>query len=462
MPGGLALRVAVTGSKTHRWNKGAVLAATATLVLAIVLPATWASAAPGDPPGALTPKTTAADLAKTALIKHTDAASTIAQLDAEMPNVGVDTVLTSANHPMRNLADCSTTERGALPISPGATSAYCWDTGDATTQLWTPQGITSSGDADDDGAWGTNRVLLSGWSYNTSTDPAGHNPDMNDWARVAFIDANNPSAMKYRWVMLVIPTAGGTNFKPLISHLGGMVWYGDKLIVTAVNGDKSHNALYVFSVTQILQANVNSSAVGAVAGGYSADGYQYIMPAIGSYSYASGGDCTSGNDTHLPCIASISLDRSTSPDSLVANEWFTSGGSTPARLMRYGIGSGGDFLLNLNSSGQAVATNVYETKAVGLQGAISRNGEWYVDDARGGVGQHGILWRLDTSFSASATCSSDQVSACWAQHSEGMSLWWSTQMLWSQTEWAANSGAVWKAPAIPQRILFAVPISALG
>jgi len=434
-------------------------------IAALVPGIAGAAAKPGDPPGALVPKTSATDLSKSVLIPHNDKQSTIDQLDAEMPNVGVANVLASANHSMRNLADCSSTETGALPINPSATSAYCWDTGDADTQLWLPQGITSSGDADDDGQWGTNKVLLSGWSYNADAagDSAkkippvpGYDSDKNDWARVAFIDANDPTAMKYRWVLLVVPTSGGTNFRALTSHLGGMVWYGDKLIVTAHNGDT--NALYFFSMSQILQATVNSSSVGAVSGGYSADGYQYVMPALGSYSYASGSTCT--GDPTLPCFGSISLDRSTSPDTLVANEWFSSGGSTPARLFRYDLGS--DYLPALNSAGQAVATQIYQTAAVGLQGAVSHNSEWYVDDARGGVGQHGILWKLDTSGSSAATCTSDIAYACWAQHSEAMSIWWSTQTVWSQTEWAANASAQWTTPAIPQRVLFAVPLSALG
>ena len=96
--------------------------------------------------------------------------------------------------------------------------------------------------------------------------------------RVAFIDANTAGAFKYRWVLLTVPTEGGTNFTNLGSHLGGAVWYGDKLIVTASNGDASHNALFVFSMAHILQASVNSDAVGKTAGGYSAHGYQYIMP----------------------------------------------------------------------------------------------------------------------------------------------------------------------------------------
>ncbi len=44
--------------------------------------------------------------------------------------------------------------------------------------------------------------------------------------------------------------------------------------------------MYIFDMKRILQATVNSTAVGKVSGGWSADGYQYVMPAVGFYSLA--------------------------------------------------------------------------------------------------------------------------------------------------------------------------------
>jgi hypothetical protein len=97
-------------------------------------------------PPALTPLTSAAALAKTALVPHNDAAATLSQLDSEMPLRTVHQVLASANHSMTT--SCGATEQAALPINPTATAAYCWEAGDAETQLWLPQGITTSGDAE--------------------------------------------------------------------------------------------------------------------------------------------------------------------------------------------------------------------------------------------------------------------------------------------------------------------------
>jgi hypothetical protein len=76
-----------------------------------------------------------------------------------------------------------------------------------------------------------------------------------------------------------------------------------------------------------------------VSGGWSVAGYQYVMPAIGSYSLADTGACDADNDNSRPCFGSISLDRSSNPNGLVATEWFSSGGSQPARIWRYDFSS---------------------------------------------------------------------------------------------------------------------------
>jgi hypothetical protein len=445
------------------WGRTARLALAGLLATAVLLPASVAQAAPGDNPGPLRPLTSATELGKLRLTEHRVPTSSLDNLANLMgTSRGVSQVLASANHPMRDEADCASTEQAALPVKPQADSAYCWDTGDATTQDWLPQSVTSSGDADDDGSWGTNKVILAGWAQNGATTTT-------EMARIAFIDANDPSAFKYRWVLLVVPLNGGTDYRALKSHMGGMVWYQDKLYVTAYNGDTDHNVLYVFDLGRILQATVNDSTVGYTGSGWSADNYQYVMPAIGSYSL-SGGACTSGSDDYLPCFGSISLDRSSTPDSLVATEWFSSGGTQPARVWRYDFDTSttDPGWLATDSSSQANAVQAFETSAVGLQGVLSYQpsgasaANWYVDDARGGVGQHGILWRQNTGGAqAAANCGTDITYACWGQHTEGMSYWWSTGRIWTLTEWAADAEGHWAQPEIPQRVLFSAPLSSI-
>lgn len=433
-----------------------VLAGAAVAVLAWGTPA---QAAPVPDPGALVPDMSGGAMGKLALTEHRVSDSTLGTLDGHLPNVGVDTVLQSANHPMYSTSSgCTSTEFAARPISPAASAAYCWDAGDALTQEFVPQGLTSSGDADDDGMWGTNKVILSGWTHND--DLASYPAEDKGLARVAFIDANTPGAFRYRWVLLVVPTEGGDNFAKLGSHLGGMVWYGDKLLVTASRGDASDNALFVFDFKHILQATVNSREIGKVSGGYSAHGYQYLMPAIGSYSLSGG--CNGHSVSDYPCFDGLTMDRTTTPFSIVANEWRSTGGTEPARIFRYSLAAPGGAMPLVTSGGKAYATENYVTNAVGLQSVLAHDHVFYGADARWGPGVHGVMWRMTTSGATSRTCGgSDLANACWAEHSEGTSLWWSTQQVWSQTEWAANSAGAWEQPAIPERVLFSVPLGSM-
>jgi len=229
------------------------------------------------------------------LVWHDTSAAADTLKTAMGGHVGFAAVMASANHPMGLSATCSTAEQTTLPTAPAATTGLCWDTGDATTTSWHPQGLTTSGDADADGAWGSYKVILSGWQSLISGR-------YND-ARVAFIDDTTPSAPKYRWVYLVVPSSAGTDFSAAKAHSGGMVWYGDKLYVTGVGNTST--AIRVFSLSNILQATDSSSAIGQTSSGYAAYGYQYVMPEIGYYSYA-GGTCTMMADGTYPSYTVVS------------------------------------------------------------------------------------------------------------------------------------------------------------
>ncbi|MEU1041195.1 hypothetical protein ACFYP4_01985 [Streptomyces sp. NPDC005551] len=455
----------------RRRRRGQALRATlAGTALALTAAATLISTSQaGDvaDPGKLTPLTSSAEIGKLQLHENLVAESTLDTLTTNMGgNVGVHGVLQSANHPMRAKARCADTETAALPVEPTATRAYCWDSGDAITQKWLPQSVTTSGDADDDGTWGDDRVILAGWTHNDHK--ADEPPEDTGLARIAFVDANDPDDLKYRWVLLVAPLNGGKSFGAVRSHVGGMVWYQDKLIVTAKNGADHDNALFVFDMHRILRANVDSDAVGKVSGGYSAHGYQYVLPAVGSYNLT-GGACTSSHDNAVPCFASVSLDRTSTPDSLVANEWFSSGGTQPGRLWRYYFSTASDRtgLLGSNASGLVNADEAYETKAVGVQGVLSHKAagaseaDWYVGQAPGIRGRHGTLWRQNGSGASAARCTADRTLACWGQHTESLSYWHETGELWTLTEWAANKDNAWEPDAIPERALYAVPLSSV-
>ncbi len=330
---GRALRAVLTGAALG-------LTAAATMISA-------SQATVGSDPGALKPLTSASDLGALQLRERLEPQRSLDRLASAMGRpVGVDAVLKSADHTLRDAADCTTDEKSALPVEPAATHAYCWDSGDAADPAWTPRSVTTSGDADEDGWWGSNRVILSGWTANT-----------RGLARVAFVNADDPARLTYTWALLAVPTDGGRDYHALVSKISGMVWYQDKLLVTTTGGTR--DALYVYDMNRIQRTTVTAGAVGRVREGWSAAGYRYVLPAVGSYRLSGG--------TAAVRPTGLSLDRSSVPDSLVA--------SGAKRLWRYPFSQdpARPGLLATDSAGRAVPEEAYATKAGGT-GACSRTG----------------------------------------------------------------------------------------
>lgn len=330
---GQALRAALTGAAL-------ALTGAATLISA-------SQATVADDPGALKPLTSAAETDALRLTEHRVPTAWLDRLSAAMGDpVGVDTVLESADHTLRDAADCTAGEREALPVSPAATRAYCWD--EADTDGWRPGAVTTSGDADEDGRWGAHRVILSAWSRDDGTPQGG-------LARVSFVDADDPGRLGYASALLAVPVDGGHDYRGLASPVTGMVWYQDKLLVTTAAGDR--DALYVYDVERVQRATTAADAVGRVPGGWAAGGHRYVLPAIASYRLPD----TDG----AARPAAISLDRGTSPDSLVATERVAADGDRPTRLWRYALRTATDpdrtGLPATDPSGRVDAVEAYET-----------------------------------------------------------------------------------------------------
>ncbi|MFI5686625.1 hypothetical protein [Streptomyces sp. NPDC051636] len=424
----------------------AVLAGTA---LALTAAATLISASQatgtGDP-GALKPLTSSAGTGELRLQEQLVPAGSLDRLTKAMGRpVGVGAVLESADRTLREGAGCTSGERGSLPVAPAATRAYCWDPADTATTDWRPASVTTSGDADDDGLWGANRVILAGWTHSATTGPAAE----RGLARVAFVDANDPRHLAYRWVLLVVPVDGGRDYRGLVSHVSGMVWYQDKLLVTTDSG--AAEALYVYDLNRVQRTTVDGPAVGRVPGGWSADGYDYVLPAVGAYRFPAGDCATAEGGT--PCPGSISLDRGTAPDSLVVSESTPAGSDRHARLWRYALSAdparGG--LLATDAAGRVDAVEAYRTKAAGIRGVLSyrpagaARATWYLGHPPGNVEGHGTLWRQDAKGAKAARCGSDATRRCWAAGAGSLSYWQETGEVWSVTD----------------RMLFSVPLASI-
>ncbi|MFE0317212.1 hypothetical protein, partial [Streptomyces albogriseolus] len=258
----------------------ATLAGTALALTAAATMISTSQATDADDPGALKPLTAAADTAPLRLTEHAVPGAELDRLTASMgPAVGVGAVLADPDGALKDADDCTDDDRRALPVEPAVTTAYCWPERD--TDGWRAGAVTTSGDADEDGRWGPHRVILSGWTRSSGT------PAEQGLARIAFVAADDDRAPRYTWALLAVPEDGGRDFRGLGSDVSGMVWYQDKLLVTAGRGEGG--ALYVYDLDRVQRASVDARAVGRVPGGWSAAGARYVLPAVASYGTAGAG-----------------------------------------------------------------------------------------------------------------------------------------------------------------------------
>ncbi|MEV7323662.1 hypothetical protein [Streptomyces sp. NPDC093970] len=427
---GTALRAALAGAAL-------ALTATATIVSA-------SQATVAEDPGALKPLTSTADTARLQLRENLVPRRSLDRLATAMGGtLGVADVLADADHTLRGAADCSSDDRDSLPVNPEVTRAYCWDPADTLTDAWQPASVTTSSDADDDGLWGANRVVLAGWTHSTSSGPAAS----RGLARVAVVNDNDPAHPSYSWVLLAVPSADGRTYRGLASEISGMVWYGSKLLVTTTPG--SADALYVYDLNRIQRASVLTDRVGRVPGGWAADGFRYVMPAVGSYRFTAGA-CS---ETGAPCPSALAVDRGTAPDSLVLGEWTPAGGDRRARLWRYAFDESPKRAGSLatDAAGLAEPIEAYRTGASEIRGVLSYRppgataSEWYIGHLPGAMDGHGSLWRQNARGAQAARCGSDASHRCWAESTGSLS-------------YSPDTGEVW---SVSDRMLFSVPLRSI-
>lgn len=367
----------------------AVLAAASA---AAVLVATTALAPPAQAAAALT--------STNFRLKASAYSSVIAGLDAALPNVSVAGVVDDAN---RTATSCTASASNRL-------ASFCWDSGDNGVTYWIPQGITTSADAYDAGTYEDRTVILVSWYYDGSPDKG---------VRISFVDYANPSAPVYRHALLVEPytNAGNPDFRPVPIHAGGMFWYGYYLYVADTN-----NGFRVFDLRHIWQVTTgNESLVGRQSNGtYQAYNYKYVVPQAFTYARSSAGGYT--NLTY----SFASLDRTSTPDSVVVGEYAYPG--TGTRLVRFGI----DYtnrMLRTDADGYARATEAYDVSVTSMQGATAIGGKYYLSTSDGDSNKGdlatftpggSVVMRTDTLPIAPRTCPAGD----------------SRDQLWSVTEYA--------------------------
>src|ERR1700754_2730229 len=288
------------------------LAVSMTLVASLVLAAGQAAAATAPSLGDFTLMATNGGLR-----------SIVDDLDAQLPKLGVQNILTQANRvDAPKGADCtspalSTNTRPVL-------NKFCFEPGDVDTQEWVPQGVTTVADAQDDELWGAKQAILVSW-YDKQTAPV-------KGVRVSFLDTHTGN---YQHVLLVYPytnSQGNPSYEQVTTpqsgdgnsvHAGGLVWYGNYLyLVDTTRGVRVFDMRDIFDVKSAANGDVTDGGkVGRQDGTYYSYGYRYVMPQVFGWSNP-GGTATFPPDNKCNAagpekFSYVSLDRSAEPDALL-------------------------------------------------------------------------------------------------------------------------------------------------
>ncbi|KAF2246809.1 hypothetical protein BU26DRAFT_383022, partial [Trematosphaeria pertusa] len=250
-----------------------------------------------------------------------------------------------------------------------ASSAYGWedssDFDDQNTEKWYPQGITTSADAYQSGTYEGHRVQLVTWH-------SDHYEDGKRGARVSFVKQGSASARKYRHVLLVQPK-GEDNFEAIKGlHAGGVAWYGNLVYVVDTTG-----GLRVFDLNHLYKVDASiKDKIGRQSGGkYAAYGYKYILPQVRTYTWQPKSGLTNMR------FSFISLDRTTTPDSLLIGEYHAT--RTDCRLVRWDV----DYTTRLlkTSNGLATASQAVSHGNTKIQGAATIDGKFFLTQSGGSL-----------------------------------------------------------------------------
>lgn len=293
------------------------------------------------------------------------------------------------------LADLN--RRASRTLAPGwaVHRAYTWDAADRRDQRWWPQGISTSADAsgiEGGEAVEGRRLVVVSWY---AKDGQG--------SRVTVLDLDS---RRYRHVLLVEPVqrAGRVVLKPLVAHVGGLVWHGPYLHLAA-----TARGMHTCHIDDLLRV--------PNAGLVETFGYRYVLPVRFSYR--------AGAATGLERLrySFLSIDRGATPPELVAGEYGSR--TRTRRLARFSIDPTTG-LLAVGEDGASRPLALDEDGVTRAQGAALAAGRWYVTASTGPwvpgsvyVGRPGAFRRYR-----------------WAtpMGPEDLTWWPSTDLLWSVTE----------------------------
>ncbi|EYF03112.1 hypothetical protein [Chondromyces apiculatus] len=307
------------------------------------------------------------------------------------------------------------------PAAVGYKGGFRWNDGDMGTEEWIPQGMTA-------GVAGGKNVVLTAWHYTQS-------PDKGVRVSVADISDMAGSAVNYRHVLLVRPSAAG-NFTTVPVHGGGLSWFGDYLYMADTGA-----GMRVFDLTQIREVDDGAGCANAIGkttvGGattWCAYGYKYVLPQVSAYVVPA--------SIVKPCRPTFSFlgkdTRGTTPV-VLAGEYCNDGDSPcpnggtaglGGRLYRWPVDAATNRLKL--TGGVAKAEKAYVMNEPNVQGVApimtaSGTTSYWLSSTRYG----GALFKVSTGASRSIYKSGE---GRWVRMPQGMHATGSGTNLWTDTE----------------------------
>lgn len=288
---------------------------------------------------------------------------------------------------------------GAVPGTPsGVAQAFGWNAEDAASDTWIPQGISGSADASASGLVAGRRVVVVSWYHDTKG------------VRLSFVDVTSPQAPAYRHVLLVEPvgSAESPSFAPVLVHAGGLAWVGDLLYVVDTS-----RGLRVFDTRRVLQVATDVDSIGCAGGVCRGGLYKYVLPQLGAYA---------ADRTCAPRFSFVSLDRSTTPPSLVTGEYCndtTCSGPLAGRVFRWPLVDG-----KALAPGKSWPSEVFRMGQRQVQGGASRGGLFFFSSSAP-AGGGGALYRVKGGKSATSS---------WIDSPEDLMVDEGASTLWSLSE----------------------------
>ncbi|MGB5934401.1 MAG: hypothetical protein WBG76_00845 [Ornithinimicrobium sp.] len=294
------------------------------------------------------------------LARTKDRRSSIADLTSRLgERVGIPGVL----------ADLNRTAVAADPPGSAVRWGFTWNSQDNDSDLWWPQGITTSADATDVERVEDRSVLLTSWYCKGGpTDRQG--------SRITVVDLET---LRYRHVLIVQAVTswwGGTRLKPLHIHAGGLVWAGDHFYLAG-----TRRGLFTCHADDIIKLE---------PGDHTFD-YRYVLPV--RFAYQAGTEM--GHEALR--YSFLSLHRGATPPELIAGEYGRDTMTT--RVARYELDPQ-SLLLDGDDDGRSHPVFLDDRGVGHMQGATVVEDRFYVTASRGRrkdghvyVGQPGDLAR---------------------------------------------------------------------